>query len=431
MQGIEAVSGSRFSATRMSEGVLFGESLGAESKLETPFVHDLPDQLAALVSSVWTRYALALALTSVALFGRWLLVPFLGDHVPFALVYAAVVLSSLYLGLGPSIASSALGIICVRLFFVSHGFFVITSLKELSETLTYMGACTLINTATEVVRRSRNKLKAANHNLAAQAETLRTFNEQLEKRVAERTAELKRAEECAHKLGAQVLRLQDEERRRIARDLHDSVGQSVAILNMNLGRLSRSASLSRGEAALVVDSKAIAQDVSDEVRTISYLLHPPLLDEMGLPSALKWYTGGFTKRTGLAVHLDLSQSFGRLPSDFEIAIFRVVQEGLTNIHRHSGSSRAIVRVDWTPNQVALEISDEGRGIPAEKQRAFASGGAMGVGISGMRERVAQLGGYLDLRSNAKGTTVSAIFPLSEDWRPAPGDFVSPSTRVSV
>jgi signal transduction histidine kinase len=288
-----------------------------------------------------------------------------------------------------------------------------------------VGACTLINSAAETVRRSRNKLKAANHGLALQAEILRSFNEQLEQRVQERTAELKRAEECAHKLGAQVLRLQDEERRRIARDLHDSVGQSVAILNMNLGRLSRSASLSRGEAALVVDSKAIAQDVSDEVRTISYLLHPPLLDEMGLPSALRWYVGGFTKRTGIATHLDLSQNFSRLPADLEIAIFRIVQEALTNIHRHSGSSRATVRVTWGASNVALEIADQGRGIPIEKQRAFESGGAMGVGISGMRERVGQLGGRLDLHSSARGTIVSASFPLREAAQPAPGNNTVP------
>ena len=414
MQGLEAFTEDRFSAAQLDKRRMFGRVASSRGKeTDGPFVLDLPAQLADLVANAWLRYALALALTAVALFGRWMLAPYLGDHVPFALVYGSVVLTALYLGLGPSIASSVMGIICVRLFFIPHGFFVIKSLKELSETLTYTGACTLIDSAAEVVRRSRNKLKAANQDLELQAERLRTFNEQLEKRVEERTAELKSAEECAHRLGAQVLRLQDEERRRIARDLHDSVGQSVAILNMNLGRLSRSASLSRGETALVLDSKAIAQDVSDEVRTISYLLHPPMLDEMGLPSALRWYTGGFTKRTGIAIHLDLSANFARLPADWEIALFRIVQEALVNIHRHSGSARATVRVTWTSAHVVLEISDEGRGISREKQWAFATGGAMGVGISGMRERVAQLGGHLELQSSSTGTTVRAIFPLRE------------------
>ena len=392
--------------------------------ISSSFVHDLPRKFAGMLATTWLRYAFVFVLTAAALMGRWLLVPFLGDHVPFALVYGAVVLSALYLGFGPSIASSVMGIVCVRLFFTPHGFFVISSMKELSETLTYVGGCTLIIAATEATRKSRNRLKAANHELAVQAEALRTFNQHLERRVRERTIELKRAEESARQLGAQVLKMQDEERRRIARDLHDSVGQAVAILSMNLGALGRSENLSQRESAIVFDSKEIAQGVSDEVRTISYLLHPPLLDDMGLPAALKWYVNGFSKRTGIAADLDLSRNFGRLPEDCEIAIFRIVQEALTNVHRHSESICASVRVAVSPANVRVEIADRGKGIPRGQQDDFPAGGTMGVGLSGMRERVAQLGGQMSLQSSPAGTTVSATLPLCSSQAPAIADHAS-------
>lgn len=363
-----------------------------------------------IAQNEFARYAAALALTSVAVLGRWMLNPWFGDHVPFALIYAAVVLSALCLGLGPSIASSVLGIGSVRWLFAPHIFWI-SSMKELSETITYTGGCMLVVAATEVLRRSKNKLQTVNRELEVQAETLRGFNQQLEQRVRERTAELKEAEESARQLGAQLLRMQDEERRRIARDLHDSVGQAVAIMNINLGQLARSSNLNQRELAVAIDAKALANDVSDQVRTISYLLHPPLLDDMGLPAALKWYVEGFSKRSGIRTRLELSRNFDRLPQDCEIAIFRIIQESLTNVHRHSASASATVRVIWTAASVEVNIEDEGRGIPAWKLRDFDRGAAMGVGLSGMRERVSQLGGRLDVHSSDRGTTVTAMLPL--------------------
>ncbi len=357
-----------------------------------------------------TRYAAALVLTCTAVFGRWLLNPWFGDHVPFALVYGAVVLSALCLGLGPSIAASILGVACVRWLFAPH-LLRISGMKELSETVTYTGGCILVVAATEARHRSKTKLQIANRALEMQAETLRGFNQQLEQRVRERTGELKQAEESARQLGAQLLRMQDEERRRIARDLHDSVGQTVAIMNMNLGQLARSSNLNQRELAVAIDTKDLANDVSDQVRTISYLLHPPLLDDMGLPAALKWYVEGFSKRSGIRTHLEVSRHFDRLPADFEIAIFRVVQEALTNIHRHAGSPSATVRVVWNAASVTVDIEDQGGGIPARTLRDFDRGAAMGVGLCGMRERVSQLGGRLDLHSDERGTIVSAMFPL--------------------
>ncbi|HKQ87637.1 MAG TPA: sensor histidine kinase [Candidatus Acidoferrales bacterium] len=356
------------------------------------------------------RYAAALILASVAVLGRWLLNPWFGDHVPFALVYGAVVLSALCLGLGPSIAASVFGIACVRWLFAPHAL-RISSMRELSETITYTGGCILVVAATEAMRRSKAKLQVANRELETQAQTLRGFNQQLEQRVRERTVELKQAEESARQLGAQLLKMQDQERRRIARDLHDSVGQAVAIMNMNLGQLARSSNLNRRELAVAIDTRAMANDVSDQVRTISYLLHPPLLDDMGLPAALKWYVEGFSKRSGIRTRLELSSNFDRFSADCEIAIFRIVQEALTNVHRHSASASAMVRVIWTSAAVSVDVEDQGCGIPSTKLRDFDKGAAMGVGLSGMRERVSQLGGRLDLHSSDRGTIVSATLPI--------------------
>jgi len=154
------------------------------------------------------------------------------------------------------------------------------------------------------------------------------------------------------------------------------------------------------------------QSLSKELSTISHLLHPPLLDELGLSSALKCYVDGFSKRSGIGTSLELESNFGRLDSDAEIAIFRIVQECLTNIHRHSGSRKAVVRLSRSAREIRLEVQDEGRGIPAEKQTNVLGSGRVGVGLRGMRERMRQLGGALEIRSEG-GTTVTAILPIGE------------------
>jgi signal transduction histidine kinase len=153
--------------------------------------------------------------------------------------------------------------------------------------------------------------------------------------------------------------------------------------------------------------------VISEIRTMSHLLHPPLLDEVGLPSALRWYVDGFSERSKIAVDLDISGETERLGSDMEIAIFRVVQECLTNVHRHSGSRSASLRLAKEDGHVRLEIKDAGKGIPLEKQMALTSSGQLGVGFRGMRERISQLGGVLEVRSNGNGTLVSATLPLKK------------------
>jgi PAS domain S-box-containing protein len=198
--------------------------------------------------------------------------------------------------------------------------------------------------------------------------------------------------------------IQDEERKRIARELHDSVGQLLAAIGMNIV-LAQSHKLDSKAARAVSDNARLVEQVSSEIRTISHLLHPPLLDLAGLASALHWYVDGFSERSQIKVNLEIPADLGRLPSDMEIAIFRIVQECLTNIHRHSGSSTAAIRVYQEKERVIVQVEDRGKGIPAEKRRELEAGRG-GVGFGGMRERVRQLGGTLEIRSQGSGTLVS-------------------------
>jgi PAS domain S-box-containing protein len=225
--------------------------------------------------------------------------------------------------------------------------------------------------------------------------------------------ERKRAEESLRLLSGQLLHLQDQERRRIARELHDSAGQILAALGMNLSLAeSENGPIAPGAAKAIHESISLVQELSRELRTISHLLHPPLLDEVGLASALRSYLEGFTERSKIKVDLELPDDLGRLPQESETSIFRVVQECLTNIHRHSGSPVARIRVTRSDNQITVEVEDEGKGIPPEKREVMDSGGSPGVGIRGMRERLRQLGGTLEVNPNGKGTVVVARLPVA-------------------
>jgi signal transduction histidine kinase len=247
---------------------------------------------------------------------------------------------------------------------------------------------------------------------ATQAEQARKdlekAHEELELKVRERTRELDDRNREIRDLTGRLLKLQDEERRRLARELHDSTGNMLAAMKMNLCRLSDQASGS-DSAPLLAETIAINEELTGQLRTMSYLLHPPLLDELGLASALDWYAEGFTQRSKIAVDLEVSPKFSRLPSDLELTVFRVVQECLTNIHRHSGSSSAKIRLAQNPQEVRVEISDVGHGIPPEKMREGKI--VQGIGIMGINERMRQLGGSLEVSSSDKGTTVTATLPL--------------------
>ena len=250
--------------------------------------------------------------------------------------------------------------------------------------------------------------------------------EEMETRVEQRTAELarknrqvlKQAEilkmrnEDLCELSARLLQAQDEERRRIARDLHDSTGQTLALLSMNLAALEmKTEKASPAIASAIAENSQIVREISSELRTLSYLLHPPLLDEMGLGAALRWYAQGFGQRSGIKVALELPSEIGRLPRSLETAIFRVVQECLINVHRHSGSATACIRLSRTAEKLTLEVQDEGRGIDRDKLARITSFGAPGVGLRGMRERVKDFGGDLEIVSPEKGTLVKLAVPL--------------------
>ena len=229
----------------------------------------------------------------------------------------------------------------------------------------------------------------------------------------------KQAEEAIKEseLSARLLKLQDEERRRIARELHDGVGQLLAAMSMNASGLDGEKSkLSPDAARCAEENSKLIEQVSSDIRTMSYLFHPPLLDEMGLDSALKWYIDGFAERSKIAAKLELPSDGERLPQDYELCLFRIAQECLTNIHRHSGSTTALVKLLRTDGEIRLEVSDEGGGINHEIQSKIASGENAGVGLRGMRERVKQLGGSVEVRSNGHGATVLATvpFPKSAD-----------------
>ncbi|MGH9642006.1 MAG: sensor histidine kinase [Terriglobales bacterium] len=201
----------------------------------------------------------------------------------------------------------------------------------------------------------------------------------------------------------------------MARELHDGLGQLLAAMSMNVSHVMKEKEkLSSDTARCVTDNAGLIAQATAEVRTVSYLLHPPMLDEVGLQSALRWYTEGFTERSKINVALELDSNIGRLPEDYELSLFRVAQECLTNIHRHSGSSRALVRLTRTSKGIELEVKDEGGGMSEEAQSKIASGFSPGVGFRGMRERVKTLGGTLSVRSDKSGTSVLIELALPED-----------------
>ncbi len=230
----------------------------------------------------------------------------------------------------------------------------------------------------------------------------------------------KKNAESYRMLSARILELQDVERRKIARELHDSVGQFLAGLKMNLGRLQRGEPEPENPNSMLLgESLELTDRAIVEMRTISHLLHPPLLDELGFHAAVRWYTEGFAKRSGIEVKLQLTEIVERLPKEVELALFRVLQESLTNVHRHAQAKHVQVDVECTDKDVTLVVFDDGRGIRREVLERFRAGEAGGIGLAGMRERLAELGGTLRVESTAKGTQIRANLPTRECGPRAP------------
>lgn len=218
-------------------------------------------------------------------------------------------------------------------------------------------------------------------------------------------------EELRREFSRQLYRSQDDERRRIARELHDSTGQKLAVLAMNLSTVKAVVTAQRQECDRILDEcTSLTKDISEELRTLSYLLHPPMLDECGLDLAIQWYVSGINQRQGLRVEVDVSADLPRLSEEAELAIFRIVQASLTNVHLHSEAKSARVRIEHSAGGLILTISDDGKGMPKGVLERTSQTTSIGIGIGGMRERVAQLDGRLEIETCGTGTTVRAIVP---------------------
>jgi PAS domain S-box-containing protein len=258
-------------------------------------------------------------------------------------------------------------------------------------------------------------LKRAEENYRSLAERLELEVRARTRELENRNAEVLRQSKQLRELSRRLLQIQDEERRHIARELHDSAGQTLAVLGINLSQLAEQAHKVAPELARQVEANQdVVRQLHEEIRTTSYLLHPPLLDEIGLPAALSWYIDGLMERSALDINLSMDDEFGRLPRDLELVVFRLIQECLTNIHRHSGSKTAFIAIRREGDNISVEVQDEGKGISAEKLAEIQTRGS-GVGIRGMRERVEQFQGTLTIESNGVGTRLSASIPIPKDF----------------
>jgi signal transduction histidine kinase len=360
---------------------------------------------ARLSASPALRYLSATAAVLVAALVSRALTPLAGDRTVYILLFPTVAFSAWYCGIGPSISATALGLLATIYGSILPGFIPPLHTARTLSPADWIPALLFLFSAVAVIAMGETRRR---HN-----EKLRLKQGALEARVLERTDDLATANQSLRELSARLLQLQDDERRHIARELHDSVGQMLAALTMNLSAVRLDVDRLTKTAHALEDSENLVQEMSTEVRTISHLLHPPLLDEAGLLSALRWYVEGFAVRSNIQVDLDLPDSYKRLPRESETAIFRVVQECLTNIHRHSGSSVATIRLRQRDHHVMVEIEDKGKGIPPEKREQLAAAGPAGVGIRGMRERLRQLGGRLEINSNGSGTVVTVRLPIPE------------------
>lgn len=268
--------------------------------------------------------------------------------------------------------------------------------------------------------------KRTEENYRRLAETLDAEVRARTREVEQRNADVVKQAEQVRDLSIRLMKTQDEERRHVARELHDSAGQTLAVLGMSVGALiSKLETIAPELAQDAGRIEEFVQQLHREIRTTSYLLHPPLLDESGLASAVSWYVQGLNERSGLAIALEIAEDFGRLPADMELAIFRIVQEGLTNIHRHSGSNSAEIRIARDDHRVRIAIADQGKGMSPERLAEIQSRGS-GVGIRGMRERVRQFRGDMKIESSGSGTQIVMSLPIAPSLSSSESDAAHPT-----
>jgi two-component system NarL family sensor kinase len=253
-----------------------------------------------------------------------------------------------------------------------------------------------------IARRRQYEVRDHLRERASAEEALQRAHDALESLVEQRTAALRR-------LSVKLLRVQDDERRRIARELHDSLGQDLTAAKISLDMLAQEHT---ADSKYLRDARALVDRSISDTRTLSHLLHPPLLDEAGFLSAAKWYVDGFGQRSGITTKLDLPNQVDRLPRRTEIALFRIMQEALTNVHRHSGSRAVDVSVTVSDFVVVLKVQDFGKGISREVLDRLWKSGNVGVGLAGIRERLKELGGFLEIESNLEGAMLKATIPVS-------------------
>jgi signal transduction histidine kinase len=385
------------------------------------------------------RYAIAIAAAVLAIVLRWLLDPLLGHVAFYVTLYMTVTFCAVVCGFAPAILSGLLGFLGIVYWFVDPRHSISRFHQpEIHAIVGCLLVCGVLIALGEANRRKQLRLNETVLALTTEArerkraeEKLREAHDELERRVVERTAELSQAlarleseikvsekkEEQLRNLSLRLMTLQDEERRRIARELHDSAGQTLAAMKMSIALIRQTETVRPDFRRLVDDLEALADEALQEVRTTSYLLHPPLLDEAGIASAARWFVEGFARRSGIQVDCDIPEKMERPPRDCELVLFRILQESLTNVHRHSGASAASVRLRRDPDQLQLEVGDNGKGIPEERLRRFKTSVGTGVGITGMRERVRELGGRLEIHSFKTGTTISVALPVLKSPSP--------------
>jgi signal transduction histidine kinase len=367
------------------------------------------DRPSTLGHEILIRYGLALLAAIAALLLRALLSPLFGSQYPYLTLWTAIVFAARYCGLGPSILATLFGGVGVWYWFLppSHSFAVHDPKTGISGTIGFFLFSGLIIAFGEDNRRSLSRSREVE-------QELQKAHDDLEQKVHDRTAALEAANASLRELSSRLQQIRDEERRQIARELHDSVGQMLTALSMNISVLqSQARNLDPAAVRALSENEYLIQQISKEIRTISHLLHPPLLDVAGLVSALRWYADGFSERSKVKITIDLPENFPRLSDEMEISIFRMVQECLTNIHRHSGATEAAIRMRERDQLVLVEVQDNGQGVPLEKRLELTSPGRSGVGFRGMRERFRQLGRQLEIKSEGSGTIVIATMPFVE------------------